>query len=291
VDAGTLSEHPASGVRDLRERLEARARAWRVAIDEICETATSLLAYGRRGAVPVVLKLIKQPGDEWNAGKVLSAFEGRGVVRVYEYAGGAMLLERLVPGTPLVELSLAGRDDEATDVLAEVIGAMSPRAGVRAAASVRDWGSGFARYAASGDDRLPAELVSEAERLYARLANSQRRPRLLHGDLQHSNVLLDRHRGWVAIDPKGVVGELEYEVGAALRNPHDQPKLFAAPATIERRLGRLAAALNLDVGRAAAWAFAQAVLSAIWQIEDGCSTALCDSPLRLAEAIRPMLHE
>ena len=42
---------------------------------------------------------------------------------------------------------------------------------------------------------------------------------LLHGDLQHYNVLLDKDRGWVAIDPKGVVGELEYEVGALLRNP------------------------------------------------------------------------
>jgi streptomycin 6-kinase len=43
--------------------------------------------------------------------------------------------------------------------------------------------------------------------------------RLLHGDLQHYNVLLDRKRGWLAIDPKGVVAEGEFELGAALRNP------------------------------------------------------------------------
>ena len=32
------------------------------------------------------------------------------------------------------------------------------------------------------------------------------------------NVRFDSGRGWLAIDPKGVFGELEYEVGAVVRN-------------------------------------------------------------------------
>jgi streptomycin 6-kinase len=51
------------------------------------------------------------------------------------------------------------------------------------------------------------------------LCSSQRYRRLLHGDLHHGNVLHDSERGWVAIDPKGVLGEPEYEIGVALRNP------------------------------------------------------------------------
>lgn len=51
-------------------------------------------------------------------------------------------------------------------------------------------------------------------------------------DLQHYNVLFDDARGWLAIDPKGVVGEVEYEIGAILRNPIERPDLFAAPEIV-----------------------------------------------------------
>jgi streptomycin 6-kinase len=97
-------------------------------------------------------------------------------------------------------------------------------------------------------------------------------------------------RGWVAIDPKGVVGELEYEIGAILRNPVEQPDLFASTSTIERRLSRLASMLHLNYERALAWAFAQAVLSAIWDVEDGYRVEAEHHALRLARTIKPLLH-
>lgn len=274
----------------LSQRLDERVRSWRVVVEDTFETATSLIAYGRRDDDPVVLKLVKSPGDEWHAGSVLHAFGGRGVVRVHEFVGGAMLLERLRPGNSLVDLSLGDRDEESTAVLAEVIGAMAPDAAMRTYPTVREWGEGFRRYTASGDHRLPPELVLQAEELYDELVDSQRRPRLLHGDLQHSNVLFDDRRGWIAVDPKGVVGELEFEIGAALRNPIERPDVFAAPAVIERRLNRFATTLDLDADRVLRWAFAQAVLSAIWDIEDGSIESATPVSVRLAEAIRSMLR-
>lgn len=116
-----------------------------------------------------------------------------------------------------------------------------------------------------------------------------RQPRLLHGDLQHYNVLFDSDCGWLAIDPKGVVGEVEYEVGAVLRNPFERPELFLSRPTIERRLEQFTTRLDLDYQRALAWGFAQAVLSAIWEIEDGFAVDTTNPALRLAEVIRPML--
>jgi streptomycin 6-kinase len=68
---------------------------------------------------------------------------------------------------------------------------------------------------------------------------------------------------------KGVIGEIEYEVGAALRNPSERPDLFADPAVIQRRVERFTRELGLDAARAQSWAFAQAVLAAIRGIEDG----------------------
>ena len=73
---------------------------------------------------------------------------------------------------------------------------------------------------------------------------------LLHGDLQHYNVLFDNQRGWTAIDPKGVVGELEYELGALLRNPIELPDVFTNPERIKHRLEILTTALQLDYSRA-----------------------------------------
>jgi streptomycin 6-kinase len=98
-------------------------------------------------------------------------------------------------------------------------------------------------------------------------------------------VLRDEHRGWIAIDPKGVIGELEYEIGAALRNPAERPDLLASPEVIERRLGVFYDALGIDVDRARAWAFAQGVLSAIWSVEDGRAVDANHAGLRLSRAI------
>jgi streptomycin 6-kinase len=271
-------------------RLEERARAWSVAVEHTRDSATALLGFGRRGGQPVVLKLVKQPGDEWQSGHIARAFDGHGIARVLECDDGAVLLERLTPGYSLARLALNGRDDEAIDILAETIQTMSGHATPPPeCATVRGWAASFDRYVARADDRISPHLVTEAHRCFLSLEASQGERQLLHGDLHHYNVLFDSTRGWLAIDPKGVIGEVEFEIGATLRNPFERPDLFVSAAIVERRVARLARRLNMNVARALEWAFAQAVLSAIWSLEDGF-TVEADAPvLRLAAAIRPML--
>jgi streptomycin 6-kinase len=265
--------------------LREHARRWRVTIDNIRETDSSWIAYGRRRELPVVLKAFKRPNDEWRSGEILAAFEGRGAVQVYEHVPGALLMERLSPGTALVELSLNGRDDEATEILADVIGRMSAREPTRSCPTVADWGRSFTADTAGN---ISVGLVREAQEIFEELARSQVSPSLLHGDLHHYNVLFDRDRDWLAIDPKGVVGEIEYEFGAALRNPVERPDLFADARTVEKRLNVLAARLRIDAERVLRWTFAQAVLAALWKLEDGADLTPQDGFIRLAEEIRPM---
>jgi streptomycin 6-kinase len=270
-------------------RLEERARAWSVSVEQTRDSATSLLGFGRRGGQLVVLKLIKQAGDEWQSGSIARAFDGHGIARVLECDDGAVLFERLTPGYSLARLTLEGRDDEAIDVLAETIQTMSGHAPPPDCPTVRGWAASFDAYVARADDRIPPQLVADAHRRFLSLEGSQGNRQLLHGDLHHYNVLFDSTRGWLAIDPKGVVGEVEFELGATLRNPFERPDLFVSAAIVERRLARLARRLNINLARALEWGFAQAVLSAIWRLEDGF-TVEADAPvLRLATAIRPML--
>lgn len=268
----------------LNDRIVERARAWGVAIERAAATATSVLVYGKRAGQPVVMKLAKHAGDEWRSGEIAAAFGGRGVVKVYEFVGGAALLEHVQPGEQLATLAAAGRDDEATEILASLIGRMSPGDAPTGCPTVDEWGAAFANYLATGDERVPRALVEPAQRIYAELCLTQRNPALLHGDLQHYNVLRDDQRGWLAIDPKGVIGELEYELGAMLRNPLGVPELYTLEAA-ERRLALFGAALGIDIERARAWGFAQAVLSAIWLIEDGQEARADEPSLLLARAL------
>lgn len=269
-------------------RLHQYARAWNVDVRAVVHAPLSLVAYGMRGDTPVVLKVLREPGDEWWSGEVAGAFEGRGMTRVYEHAGGALLLERLRPGQPLTRVAINEGDAEATRILASLVAAMSPGPAPCHSPNVETWVDGFDRYVLSGDRRIESALVAEARDTFVELAESQRDVRLLHGDLQHSNVLLDADRGWLAIDPKGVIGEVEYELGAMLRNPAERPELFTDSATIERRVDQLAAELRLDRRRIVGWAFAQAVLSAIWEIEDGGSGGSDDPVVVLARVLRAM---
>ena len=274
-----------SGQADVSRRLEERLIAWRIAVERFEETESSILAFGLRDDQSVVLKVTRTPRDEWRAGEVLRALDGDGTVRVYDHIEGAMLLERLRPGTRLAGLASSGNDDQATAILADVIGRLGPREAPNGTPTVEEWGKAFQRYAVSGDARIPADLVADANRVYLALCRSQSRPRLLHGDLHHDNVLLDDQRGWLAIDPKGVIGELEYEVGAALRNPVDHPSLFVDAERIQKRVAQFVSRLGLDGSRVLAWAFAQAVLSAVWMIEDGSEPGTAF--LAFADTIRP----
>ena len=271
--------------KELSDRIVFFARAWRVTIERTLATDTSVIIHGQRASLPVVLKVVKQPGDEWRCGEIAAKFGGRGMVQVYEYAEGAALFERLDPGEPLAVLAKSGRDDEATDILAILLGRMSPLDPPEWCPTIERWGEAFARYIASGDERVPRELVEPAQRIYSDLCFTQRNPALLHGDLHQYNVLSDNARGWCAVDPKGVVGELEYEIAAALRNPIDRPDLFVKLDVVERRLAQFGLALGIDVGRARGWCFAQAVLSAIWSVEDGQAGAASDAAVELARVL------
>ena len=216
---------------------------------------------------------------------MLEAFAGRGMVRVLARTRDGILLERLEPGTPLSTLVANGEDDEATVILSRTIQQMHADTVPPGMPTAADWGASFDRYLKSGDNQLRGTLVRAALREYDDLCRSQTAARLLHGDLHHDNVLFDARRGWVAIDPKGVIAELEYEVTVALRNPVGRPAVFADPSVFERRVEGLARELNVNADRVRRWTFATTVLAAIWTIEDDDDPAIREQWIALADTI------
>lgn len=222
----------------------------------------------------VVLKVGVPQKELWSEMEALRCYDGQGMIRLLDADSdlGALLLERLKPGTMLITLFNDGQDAEATSLAAAIMRKLRRPAPMNAVfPTVADWANGMGRLRAhfhGGTGPFPETLVEQAETLFAELLISQEPPVLLHGDLHHYNILSSK-ASWVAIDPKGILGEPAYEVGAFLRNP--LPQLLNLPnshAFLSRRIDQFSDELNLERARVRGWALAQAVLSAWWSFED-----------------------
>jgi streptomycin 6-kinase len=201
----------------------------------------------------------------------LQLYNGRGMVNLLaaDPEQGAMLLERLQPGTMLVELA----DDETTTrIAAELMAQLwRPLPANHNFQSAQRWADGLADLRQEfngGCGPFPPRLVAMAERLFAELFATAAPPVLLHGDLHHYNILAAARQPWLAIDPKGVTGEPAYDVGAWLRNPLDLTAQPQPGRLLARRVAIFSEMLALDPQRIIDWGVAQAVLSAWWSYED-----------------------
>lgn len=202
----------------------------------------------------------------------LQLYNGRGAARLLacDPARGVLLIEQVQPGAPLSQME---DDVAATEIAAGVMAELWPALPEQHPfPDVRRWSAALGRLRAmfgGGTGPLPERMVSMAERLYDELIASSGPPVLVHGDLHHYNILQAEREPWLVIDPHGVAGEREYEIGALLRNPFP---VLPPPAELKRiearRLDQLSELLGFDRQRLAAWGAAQAVLSAAWDVED-----------------------
>ena len=243
----------------------------------------------RADGTPVVLKVSFPDAQVQAEIAALRLFDGAGSVQLLaaDPEKGILLLEQLRPGTPLSTLI---DDEEATSIAATVMRQLwRPAPPEHAFPSIVRWTEGLGRLRqefGGTTGPLPRRLVEEAETLFTELIGSMGEPMLLHGDLHQDNILAAERAPWLALDPKGLVGEPAYEVGALLRNVAPQ---FLAEADLRvvqsRRVHQLADELGFDRQRLRHWGLAQAVLSAWWSLEDhghgwewaiSCAEALAD---------------
>lgn len=186
-----------------------------------------------------VLKVTPPEDDEADEeADALELWDGRGAVRLLrrDRSRRALLLERACPGEDLAGLP----EDEATAIAVET--------GLRlwrpAGEPFRWIGDHVPRWL---DNAEGHELAPLARELYGQLDVG--RETLVHGDFHHHNVLRSE-RGWLAIDPKPMLGEPEYDIPSFLWNP--LPYRMRRDVT-ERRLAAFAAA-GLDEERMRIWA-------------------------------------
>jgi streptomycin 6-kinase len=236
----------------------------------------SRLAPVRYGDTPAMLKVAGSP-DERDGAALMAWWNGQGAARVLAQEGDAILLVRALGGD-LTAMVRDGRDDEASVVLcgvAERLHALKPLPPPATTKPLDVW---FRALWPSATRH--GGLLSEAVRTARELLADPRDPRVLHGDLHHANVLDFRTEGWLAIDPKGLLGERGFDFANLFCNPWpeaDDRRRF------EQRLAVVARSANLEPLRLRRWILAYAGLSASWTLDSGLPA---DGPwraLRIAE--------
>lgn len=254
------------------------------------ETHSSLLAYVDRDTTQAVLKIPKPNSDELQGARILMHWGEAAAVRVLEHDERALLIERAMPGDTLADFFHRGEDDEATRVWCDIVRRLHTAPAPQAWPSVEERGRSFLA-PPTDHPSLPAALIASARAEYFELCATQSARRyLLHGDLNHHNILRDRNCGWVVIDPKGCVGELEWETAALLRNPDPHWTALADPRRMERRVRILGERLGLNEQRVLRWCAAQAVLSCIWSAEDHGDEDMMDAVLKIGQTATLLLR-
>jgi len=230
------------------------------------------------GSQDVVLKIGLPNRESRSEMAALRLFDGEGACRLLEYDEERywMLLERLNPG---VMLSTMEDDEEATRIAAEVMKMMWRPVGATHASPLQqnefiqltDWfHGGFERmrkYFNGGTGPLNEKLVERAESSVRDFFAENRNPVLMHGDFHHYNIL-SSERGWLVIDPKGVIGPAGYEVGPFMMNPWMSFSDGINRPLIMKRINILHEHLGFERERILEWSLAHAILSAWWSIED-----------------------
>jgi streptomycin 6-kinase len=216
-----------------------------------------------------VFKCSRYVEDTRNEIAALRLWDGVGAAGLKEADPemGALLIERLEPGTKLLELGEV--DDEAATVIAarlleQLWRPVSDGSGLR---PLSRWCDAYERNReelSRGSGGFPAALFQRADELRRELLDSTGNPVSLHGDLHHFNVLRGRSGQWLAIDPKGLDGDRCFDICQFLRNPRHVPTSIN-----RRRIDIFCDELGLDRRRVKDWCLVHAMLNACWLYEDG----------------------
>jgi streptomycin 6-kinase len=200
--------------------------------------------------------------------RVLELYNGNASVKLLasDNARGALLLESLEPGISLKSL-FPLEEERACEIFISVISGLhtKPLRTEDDFMTVEEW-VGFLYDFKS--EHIPNKVLKKAQELARFLCQTQADLFLLHGDLHHENIL-ESARGWLVIDPKGVIGERAFEIGPFMRNPYpDLLEQHDRAEIIKRRLDLFSNALGIEKTRIAQWSYVQAVLAACWALDD-----------------------
>ena len=239
-------------------------RRWDLVPDgELLATRSShllpVLRHGRKAMLKLAL------AEEERAGAALMVWwGGDGAAPVLEHEGCALLMERAAGPRSLAEMSRTGQDDEACAILCAAAARLHrPRLGPRPKlVPLEHWFEALIALAPTHGG-----LLDRCETARRALLAAPQEVVALHGDLHHDNVLDFGAGGWLAIDPKGLLGERGFDFANIFCNPDLAPA--TDPLHFARRLALVAKAAQIEHKRLLLWILAWSGLSTAFFLQDG----------------------
>jgi streptomycin 6-kinase len=229
----------------------------------------------RSDGTRAVLKINFPDAESEHEPDALAHWDGRGAVRLLasDRERRALLVERCEPGTGLWEI--AG-EEEAFGIAARVLERLwKPPPSIHPFRLLADEAEAWAEELPVVWEHLgrPFErlLVDQAVAWARDLSATQGAAVVLHQDFHGGNVLRAEREPWLAIDPKPLVGEREFDAASLLRDRSDELVADSNPERrVRRRLDQLAVELALDRERMRGWGVVHALawgVSGIGKVE------------------------
>ena len=270
---GTCGERGERWLNDLPVTIGEIAARWSLAVEKPFPNLSYnyVAACVRADGSHAVLKigLPEEKPEIFNEANFLQICNGEGAVKLLDFdrKNRAMLLERLSPGKHLKEI-FCGNETQAVKIAIDVMKKLRRKPIADSEfRRLEDWFKGFDR---AENTNFPKEYVRKAQGFFDEL--NSRQNYLIHGDLHHENILSATREPFLAIDPKGIIGDIGYEISVFLNNHRwwleSEPNLQEKLDDAVRQFSEAFAIEPQDLRK---WAFAQMVLSAWWTFEDGRS--------------------
>jgi streptomycin 6-kinase len=202
--------------------------------------------------------------------KILEFLNGRAVNRLlrFDEKRFAFLLEKLSPGENLKTVC-AGNDQKAVEIAIEVMRAFWQKPPANPDfPRLENWFDDFKKA-----EKTPFDFnhLAKARRFFEELNSAHAPKMLLHGDFHHENILSTEREPFLAIDPKGIVGNRCYDISVFLINHarwlRDEPDL---PQKLASAVEEFSEAFEIEPRNLRRWVFAHSVLSAWWTFEENC---------------------
>jgi streptomycin 6-kinase len=229
--------------------------------------APAVLENGEQAVVKVAPPW--EPVEIFREAAYLRCRNGNGAIRLIaeDRASRGILLERSIPGKSLTECFKNSEPDSVVHAIEVLRMILRPAADAgEDIILLDDWVDGLRRYGSTG---FPASYAEKALHTYESLSKQPNRTFYIHGDFHPGNLVSTDRADFLAIDPKGVIGHIGYEIAVFLNNFHwwQEEKRDIRPI-LEVAVRQFSEAFEVDSFELRQWAYVQMVLSAWWMFDE-----------------------
>ena len=259
------------------DKLMYAKQIWQLKDDgDIFKTATSLLQ-------PVIYKGIKAmlkipfSAEEARGAFLMICWDGNGSAQILEHDKNALLMERAVGARSLKQMVIDGDEDKANKIVCDLVSKLHAT-GCKQIPELVPLPVWFRALRDRAEQY--GGILANCNEIAGHLINSETDTVALHGDIHYDNILDSENQGWIAIDPKGLLGDRAFDYANIFCNPDFTTA--ASPVRLSKQVRLIAGEAALDPQNLLKWVIAWAGLSATWILGDGEDASLPLTVARIA---------